>query len=203
MKYGNTSNPTTQYISFDDFNSNSNTSGLYVPSGINSSSNNQFSLDLGTQYIKFTFKSDGSVHELGWKIHVKFKNEIQIDWLDTLGATSSLCYLSTIPHDASNQIPDTQHKLITSRTTLDISTGTPLSNVNYSLGGTDNLNCVESIPFTSNILSYKIQDLSNNYNYRLHPYNSTNTELLSYWDISSNQITYNGNNIVDGSYVNI
>jgi hypothetical protein len=167
-----------------------------VPSNVN-----QFSLDLGTQYIKFEFESDGSINRPGWKIHVKFKYDIQNDWLDTSNATSSLCYLSTIPHDASNQIPEQQHKLITSRTTIDISLGTPLSNVNFPLGGTDNLNCVESIPFTANVLSYKIQDLSNNYNYRLHPHNSQGQELDSYWDISSNTTQYNGTQIIDGSYV--
>jgi hypothetical protein len=202
LYYGNTSNPTTQYKLFNDFNNNNNINKIYVPSFI-PRLNNQFSLDLGTQYIKFTFRSDSSVQKAGWKIHVKFKNNIQIDWLDTLNAKSSLCYISTIPHDASNEIPEQQHKLITSRTTVDISTGTPLENVNFSLGGTDNLNCLESIPFTANVLSYKIQDLSNNYNYRLHPHNSQGQELDSYWDISSNQITYDGNNIVDGSYVKI
>ena len=201
LYYGNTSNPTTQYQLFNGFNNNNNINAKYVPSFI-PRLNNQFSLDLGTQYIKFEFTSDGSVQLAGWKIHVKFKNDIQNDWLNTLNATSSLCYISTIPHDASNQIPEQQHKLITSRTTIDISTGTPLENVNFSLGGSDNLNCVESIPFTANVLSYKIQDLSNNYNYRLHPHNSQGQELESYWDISSVNV-YGGSQVIDGSYVNI
>jgi hypothetical protein len=191
----------SSYTTYNEFTTNPNSYNHdKVPDDIGNNVS-EYIIDENTQYIKFKFNSDSSVTRPGWKIHVKFKNSIQNDWTDTSGATNSLFYLSTIPNDISNQIPDVKHKLITSGNNSDIILNTSLSNVNYALDGTNNINCTQSIPFTSSVLSYKLQDLSNNYNYQLNAYNSNNQELTSYWDISSNQITYDGDNIIDGSYV--